>query len=52
MTAALSTADIARIDAQLAETDQLLATAYPGDDGSRQPIHTVYVPGDTYTPGL
>ena len=52
MTAALTTADIARIDAQLAETDELLATAYPGDDGSRQPIHTVYVPGDTYTPGL
>ncbi|RXZ45703.1 aldolase, partial [Agromyces binzhouensis] len=42
----------ASIDARLAETDRLLATAYPGDDGSRQPVHTVYVPGDTITPDL
>ncbi len=30
----------------------LLRTAYPGDDGSRQPVHTVYVPADRYTPAL
>ncbi|WP_400994431.1 DUF6986 family protein [Agromyces sp. GXQ0307] len=42
----------ASIDDRLAETDRLLATAYPGDDGSRQPVHTVYVPGDTVTHDL
>ncbi|MRX43425.1 DUF6986 family protein [Agromyces kandeliae] len=42
----------ASIDDRLAETDRLLATAYPGDDGSRQPVHTVYVRGDTVTPDL
>ncbi|WP_426326026.1 DUF6986 family protein [Microbacterium sp. E-13] len=36
----------------LAPTDRLLAERYPGDDGSRQPVHTVYVPGDRYTPAL
>lgn len=40
------------VEARLAPTDRLLATAYPGDDGSRQPVHTVYVPGDAYTPEL
>ncbi|MCW4458603.1 aldolase/citrate lyase family protein [Microbacterium sp. MPKO10] len=48
----LTADDIARADAHLAPTDRLLETAYPGDDGSRQPIHTVYVPGDRYTPEL
>ncbi|KHK97640.1 aldolase [Microbacterium mangrovi] len=52
MASVLTDADRAGIDAKLAATDELLATAYPGDDGSRQPIHTVYVPGDTYTHGL
>ncbi|WP_338404003.1 DUF6986 family protein [Cellulosimicrobium arenosum] len=28
--------------------DVLLEQGYPGDDGSRQPVHTVYVPGDRY----
>lgn len=40
------------VEARLAPTDRLLATAYPGDDGSRQPVHTVYVPGDRYAPEL
>jgi citrate lyase beta subunit len=40
------------VEARLAPTDRLLATAYPEDDGSRQPVHTVYVPGDGYTPEL
>ena len=26
--------------------------AYPGDSGARQPVHTVYVPGDRFTAGL
>ncbi|WGW11428.1 aldolase/citrate lyase family protein [Saxibacter everestensis] len=49
---ALAEADLARIDATLRGTDDLLDSAYPGDDGSRQPVHTVYVPADTFTPGL
>ncbi len=49
---ALTTADLARIDAALRDTDELLRSAYPGDDGSRQPVHTVYVPADRYRPAL
>jgi len=48
----LGEADLARIDRILGDTDRLLAEQYPGDDGSRQPVHTVYVPADRYTPGL
>ena len=43
---------LARVDAQLSATDALLASAYPGEDGRRQPVHTVYVPADLYTPDL
>ncbi|HEY1104566.1 MAG TPA: aldolase, partial [Agromyces sp.] len=49
---ALTAADLDRVEARLADTDELLATVYPGDDGSRQPVHTVYVPADTFTPEL
>ena len=52
MRTALTRADLAAIDAHLGPTDELLARAYPGDDGSRQPVHTVYVPADRYTPEL
>lgn len=52
MTASLTPADLAAIDAQLTVTDDLLRTAYPGDDGSRQPVHTVYVPADRFRPEL
>ena len=52
MRTALAAADLAAIDARLGPTDALLARAYPGDDGSRQPVHTVYVPADRYTPEL
>lgn len=52
MRTALHADVLASIEARLASTDRLLATAYPGDDGSRQPVHTVYVPGDAYTPEL
>jgi citrate lyase beta subunit len=51
-TPALSAADIAHIDSRLAATDELLERNYPGDDGSRQPVHTVYVPADRFTPSL
>jgi citrate lyase beta subunit len=51
-TPSLSAADLAAIDAQLAATDQLLERNYPGDDGTRQPVHTVYVPADRFTPSL
>lgn len=49
---ALTAADLARLDDRLGDTDRLLERAYPGDDGARQPVHTVYVPGDRYTPEL
>lgn len=48
----LSAADLARIDRQLAATDELLERNYPGDDGTRQPVHTVYVPADRFTPSF
>lgn len=40
--------DFADIDARLEQTDALLAGSYPGDDGSRQPVHTLYVPADRF----
>jgi citrate lyase beta subunit len=40
------------IEDLLAEPDTCAARLYPGDRGARQPVHTVYVPGDTYTPDL
>ncbi|MGW9628417.1 DUF6986 family protein [Microbacterium sp. NPDC055521] len=40
--------DFADIDARLAQTDALLSGSYPGDDGSRQPVHTLYVPADRF----
>jgi citrate lyase beta subunit len=48
----LPTTRLAQIDALLAPTDRLLSENYPGDDGSRQPVHTVYVPADRFTPDL
>ena len=43
---------LARVDDQLADTDAFLTSHYPGEDGRRQPVHTVYVPADTYTADL
>ena len=43
---------LAGTDAALAATDAFLERAYPGEDGRRQPVHTVYVPADRYTPDL
>ncbi|MFG3196985.1 DUF6986 family protein [Streptomyces sp. NPDC048208] len=39
------------IDGLLAPVDAELALRYPGDPGTRQPVHTVYVPGDAFTSG-
>ncbi|MFA4895028.1 MULTISPECIES: aldolase/citrate lyase family protein [Microbacterium] len=50
MRSGLSDDDLARIDQHLATTDDLLDTVYPGDSGARQPVHTVYVPADQFTP--
>ncbi|WP_370423096.1 aldolase [Streptomyces sp. QH1-20] len=36
------------VDASLAEVDAELARRYPGDPGTRQPVHTVYVPADAF----
>ncbi|MBD0740002.1 DUF6986 family protein [Streptomyces sp. CBMA29] len=43
-------ADAVRADigARLADTDAELARRYPGDPGTRQPVHTVYVPADAF----
>ncbi|HWJ66427.1 MAG TPA: aldolase/citrate lyase family protein [Nocardioides sp.] len=38
----------AALDGTLADADAALAAGYPGDRGVRQPVHTVYVPGDRY----
>ncbi|MEU9356319.1 aldolase/citrate lyase family protein [Streptomyces griseoloalbus] len=36
------------IGASLAPVDAELEHRYPGDPGTRQPVHTVYVPGDAF----
>jgi citrate lyase beta subunit len=36
------------ISASLAPVDAELERRYPGDPGTRQPVHTVYVPADTF----
>lgn len=46
----LSDDALASIDRRLADTDALLDREYPGDDGRRQPVHTVYLPADRFTP--
>ncbi|MEU2158754.1 aldolase/citrate lyase family protein [Streptomyces sp. NPDC019396] len=39
------------IGASLAPVDSELARRYPGDPGNRQPVHTVYVPGEVFCAG-
>ncbi|MEU0276313.1 aldolase/citrate lyase family protein [Streptomyces sp. NPDC006307] len=39
------------ISASLVSVDEELARRYPGDPGTRQPIHTVYVPGEVFDAG-
>lgn len=45
----LDDAVLADVDRRLSAADAQLANRYPGDDGRRQPIHTVYIPGNRYT---
>lgn len=45
----LDDAVLADVDHRLATADAQLVTRYPGDDGRRQPVHTVYIPGNRYT---
>ncbi|NMR29142.1 aldolase [Arthrobacter sp. SF27] len=40
------------IDRSLWHVDARLRTSYPGDRGTRQPVHTCYIPADTYHPGI
>ena len=44
--------DLSALDAIVAPADERMARLYPGDDGRRQPVHTVYVPADRFTPDL
>ncbi|WP_030822662.1 DUF6986 family protein [Streptomyces sp. NRRL F-2305] len=39
------------IGASLTPVDAELERRYPGDPGTRQPVHTVYVPGDAFAAG-
>jgi hypothetical protein len=48
----LNAAALAKVESDLAATDDLLEKGYPGDSGARQPIHTAYVPADRFTPEL
>lgn len=43
---------LSEIDAFLAPSDARRAAAYPGDSGTRQPVHTVYVNADRATDDL
>ncbi|MFF4412938.1 DUF6986 family protein [Streptosporangium sp. NPDC001559] len=46
----LATELAAELDTRLAAADERLRTAYPGEPTGRQPVHTIYVPADRYTP--
>lgn len=49
MTRHLDDAVLADVDRRLSAADAQLATRYPGDDGRRQPVHTVYIAGNRYS---
>ncbi|TGB42510.1 DUF6986 family protein [Mycolicibacterium peregrinum] len=49
MTRRLDDAVLADIDRSLSAADAQLVGRYPGDDGRRQPVHTVYIPGNRYS---
>ncbi|MCV7433738.1 DUF6986 family protein [Mycolicibacterium bacteremicum] len=49
MTRRLDDAVLADVDRRLSTADAQLKNHYPGDDGRRQPVHTVYIPGNRYT---
>ena len=44
--------DLAALESLVAPADERMARLYPGDGGSRQPVHTVYVPADRFTADL
>ncbi|MBD0692708.1 DUF6986 family protein [Streptomyces sp. CBMA123] len=46
--ASFSAAARTAVEALLDPVDADLARRYPGDSGTRQPVHTVYVPADAY----
>ncbi|MFD9691059.1 DUF6986 family protein [Kitasatospora sp. NPDC059146] len=46
--ASFSAAARAAVEALLAPVDADLARRYPGETGTRQPVHTVYVPADVF----
>ncbi|MFE3504894.1 DUF6986 family protein [Kitasatospora sp. NPDC059160] len=46
--ASFSAAARAAVEALLAPVDADLAHRYPGETGTRQPVHTVYVPADAF----
>ncbi|CAL9325596.1 DUF6986 family protein [Streptomyces sp. SudanB52_2052] len=48
VTTSLAGAVSEEISASLAPVDAELERRYPGDPGTRQPVHTVYVPGDVF----
>ncbi|HEY5878026.1 MAG TPA: aldolase [Nakamurella sp.] len=48
----LSSGFLDELDHDLADADALLADRYPGDPGTRQPLHTVYVNADLADSGL
>jgi citrate lyase beta subunit len=48
----LGPADLSAVDELVAPSDAEMARNYPGDDGRRQPVHTVYVPADRVHPDL
>ncbi|MFD4573279.1 DUF6986 family protein [Streptomyces sp. NPDC058417] len=49
VTTSLAASVTEAVGASLAPVDAALARHYPGDPGTRQPVHTVYVPADAYT---
>ncbi|MCW7941575.1 aldolase [Streptomyces hygroscopicus] len=51
VTTSLSGAVTEEISASLAPVDAELERRYPGDPGTRQPVHTVYVPADVFAAG-
>jgi citrate lyase beta subunit len=48
----LSAALTAELDELLRDADAQLVSRFPGDAATRQPVHTVYVPADTFTADL
>ncbi|GAA3706812.1 hypothetical protein GCM10022377_20710 [Zhihengliuella alba] len=48
---ALGADALAEIERRLAAADRRLSDLYPGEDGRRQPVHTVYMPADQFVTG-